>query len=163
MINESPPTRFRRLLLPFQAASVGGDSSFLGKGEIVSQPQQQPLEQQPQQPAPVQQPEQNRAPVVVHAPDNSGQLAQEFASFRNDMLNTLRGLPEQLVNSMREATPQPQPQPTQQPQQPQTAQQAQTQQHTQQPQTAQQQSQQSAATRAPFRERFQRGWFGWSQ
>lgn len=158
----------QRVPPPFTSLSggcVGGDSVVSGKGRIVSQPHQLPPEQQQQQPPPVQQPEQNRAPVVVHAPDNTAQLAQRFESFQNDMLNTLRGLPEQLVNSLRESTPQQpqQQQPTQQPQQQQTAQQQQTQQHTQQPQTPQQQAQQTAATRAPFRERFQSAWFGYGR
>lgn len=161
-----PANALHHLLLPFQVVSVGGDSSFPGKGRIVSQPVQQPpgeqnvqppQQQQPPPQPPVQQ-EQPRGPVIVHAQQNDGQLAHQFAAFAQNMENTLRGLPEQLVNSLRESTPQQPQQPQQQPPQ-QSAQQTQTQQHTQQPPAVQ--AQQTAAERAPsWRTRLQNAWFG---
>jgi hypothetical protein len=127
----------------------------------VSQPHQPPGDgttQPPQQP-PVQPQEvpQQRQPVVVHS-NSDGQLAHQFAQFQTEMSNTLRGLPEQLVNAFRESSPQQQPPATTPPAQQQTAQQSQTQQHTQQPPA--QQAQQTATERAPLRTRFQNAWFG---
>lgn len=120
----------------------------------LQQPEQQPPQQQQQQP-PAQQPEQQRAPVVVHAPNNDGQVTAQLAAFFNDMKTTLQGLPEQLANSVREVTPQHQQPPAQQPPAQQTAQQTQTQQHTQQPP-----AQQPSTGKEPFRTRLQRAWFG---
>jgi hypothetical protein len=81
----------------------------------MTEPQTNPPNPQPPhaptQPEPQQQ-QQQRPPVVVPPVDNSGLVERV-----NEMGRTLAGLPEQIVNSFREAT-QPAQAPAQPPQQP---------------------------------------------
>lgn len=119
----------------------------------LTQPQQQPPAQTTQYAPPAQpqhppNPEPQRPPVYVQngpSPDTM----QGIATALQDMGNKLAGLPESIVNSFRESTPQP----------PTTAQPPATQQPIGQPPT-QQPTQDTPPSKQTFRDRLHKGWFG---
>lgn len=117
--------------------------------------------QQPHQspPVPNDQPPQQQRHIIVNPTSTPDPALGEMRATLASMGQTLAALPEQLVHSFRESTPQQPQQQQQQPQQPQqqqgSAQQQQIQQHQQQPQQPQQ-----PRVMSERKEKFLRGWFG---